>query len=269
MREAAPRTLWQWLIVLLVVLYVGILMVAPMIAIVLGAFSRGWDMFVTQAMNPDLHTALWLTIKLALASAAINTVAGVLIAWVLVRHDFPGKRFFDSLVDLPFVVSPVIVGYVVVVLFGRGGWFGNLPIQIAFSWPAMLIVTVFVSIPFVIREVQPLLASLTLEQEEAAYTLGSSRLMTFWRIVMPGISRGIAYGIVLTLARSLGEFGAAAVAGGAIEGVTETATIYIHRAMHDRNPVGAYVASIILGLMSVGLLIVMNLFKRKDQRRES
>jgi sulfate transport system permease protein len=192
-------------------------------------------------------------------ATVINTVLGILVAWVLVRQDFRGKSLFNGLVDLPFVVSPVIIGFVVIVLFGRQGWFKDLPFQIAFAFPGMLLVTVFVSLPFVIREVMPVLASITSEQEEAALTLGAQRFTIFRRIIFPGIRYGVVYGMILTLARSLGEFGAAAVAGGSIQGITETSTIFIYRSLLDRKDVAAYSMAVLLGLISIGVLITMNL----------
>jgi sulfate/thiosulfate transport system permease protein len=145
-----------------------------------------------------------------------------------------------------------------IVLFGRLGWLKDFPIPLAFSWQGMLLVTVFVSLPFVIREVQPTLASLTKEQEEAAYTLGASPSLTFRRIVFPAIRHALTYGIVLTLARALGEFGAVAVIGGGLEGVTETATVFVYRSTLDRNPIGAYGMAILLGVIAIVILIAMN-----------
>jgi sulfate transport system permease protein len=214
-------------------------------------------------MSPDALQALRLTFMIAVLASAINVVLGLITVWVLVRHNFPGKALVNALVDLPFVVSPVIVGFVIILLFGRQGWLKDLPIQIAFSWPGMLLVTIFVSLPFVVREVMPVLASLTTEQEEAAYTLGAGRWLVFRRIIFPAIRHGMIYGLVLTLARSLGEFGAAAVAGGGVQGVTETATIYIFRSLHDRNDVGAYSMAIVLAVISVVTLLIMNGLRKR------
>jgi sulfate transport system permease protein len=191
MRDLRPRTPPQIALVIIVLLYAAILLIAPMFAILYGAFRDGIDPVIKALSAPDVFLALRLTFTLAFLAVIINTVAGILIAWVLVRQKFPGKWLANALVDLPFVMSPIIVGYVVIVLFGRTGWLSGFPVQIAFSWPGMLLVTVFVSLPFVIREVMPVLASLTLEQEEAAYTLGASKLRTFYRIVLPGIWHGI------------------------------------------------------------------------------
>lgn len=258
MREQPVRSWIQRILLVIVLLYATVLVIAPLLAIFNGALAEGVGAVWSALTAPDALLALRLTFLLALAASAINVMLGVVIAWVLVRHRFPGKALFNGLVDLPFVVSPVIVGFVVIVLFGREGWLKDLPTQIAFSWPGMLLVTVFVAMPFVVREVMPVLASLTPEPEEAAYTLGASRWLVFRRIIFPSIRHGVIYGLVLTLARSLGEFGAAAVAGGGVQGVTETATIYIFRSIHDRNDIGAYSMAILLGLISVLTLLAMN-----------
>jgi sulfate transport system permease protein len=268
-REQPVRSWLQKTLVAVTLLYAAVLVVAPIISIFSGALEQGVGTVLAALTAPDALVALRLTFVLAILASIINVVLGVITAWVLVRHRFPGKALFNALVDLPFVVSPVIVGFVIIVMFGRQGWLGDLPVQIAFSWPGMLLVTVFVSLPFVVREVMPVLASLTREQEEAAYTLGANRLLVFRRIVFPGIRHGIIYGLVLTLARSLGEFGAAAVAGGGIQGVTETATIYIFRSIHDRNDIGAYSMAILLGVISVLTLLLMNSPRRRTAKGTS
>ncbi len=262
MAEASARSLGALVLIGIMIAYAALLLVAPIITIVTGAFKDGIQPVITALTTSDALSALRLTLILTLLATLINTVLGVVVAWVLVRHHFPGKALLNGLVDLPFVVSPVIAGFVIIVLFGRQGWLKDLPVQIAFAFPGMLIVTVFVSLPFVIREVMPVLAAQTPEQEESALTLGASRWTIFRRIVYPAIRHGIVYGVVLTLARALGEFGAAAVAGGGVQGVTETATIFVFRSLHDRNDVGAYSMAILLGVIAVAVLIVMNLLRR-------
>jgi len=260
--EKPVRSPIALILVAIVLIYAAILIVAPVVTIIAGAFQEGVAPVLKELTSPDALAALKLTAILTIMASLINTVLGVIVAWVLVRHNFPGKTLLNGLVDLPFVMSPVIVGFVVVVLFGRGGWF-NLPFQVAFAFPGMLLVTVFVSLPFVIREVMPVLSALAPEQEEAAKTLGAGKLTVFRRIVFPGIRHGVIYGLVLTLARALGEFGAAAVAGGGIQGLTETATIYVYRTMQNRNEVGAYSMAILLGLISIAVLITMNLLRHR------
>jgi sulfate/thiosulfate transport system permease protein len=267
MREISPRSPVAILVVAIVLLYAGVLLIAPIAAVVQGAFAKGISVLLTAITKPDVIHAFQLSFLLAAGAVVINSVAGIIIAWVLARHNFPGKRFVDALVDAPFVFSPIIAGYVLIVLFGRNGWLSPTFIQIAFSWPGMLLATVFVSLPFVAREVGPVLAALSPEQEEAAYTLGSSRWATFWRVVLPEIWGGLLYGIVLTFARSLGEFGAVAVVGGSVENLSETATLYVYRALHDRNPIGAYGVSVVLGLLSVAILIGMSRLRRRPAEK--
>lgn len=259
MIEKPIRSWVAVLLVLFVCLYAVALIAAPVLTIIGGALEEGLQPMLDALTSPDALAALRLTLITTVLATLVNTVLGILVAWVLVRQNFPGKALFNGLVDLPFVVSPVIIGFVVIVLFGRQGWLKDLPFQIAFAFPGMLIVTVFVSLPFVVREVMPVLASITPEQEEAALTLGAQRFTVFRRIVFPGIRYGVIYGMILTLARSLGEFGAAAVAGGSIQNVTETSTIFIYRSLLDRKEVAAYSMAVLLGLISIGVLITMNL----------
>ena len=268
MAERPARSLMAWVLIAIIVLYALALIGAPVVTLIQGAFAKGVPPVIAALTTPDALTALKLTFILTVLAAAINTVLGVIIAWVLVRHEFRGKALLNGLVDLPFVISPVIIGFVVITIFGRGGWL-TLPFQVAFAFPGLLLVTVFVSLPFVIREVMPVLASLTPEQEEVALTLGASRLTVFRRIVFPGIRHAVVYGVVLTLARALGEFGAAAVAGGAIQGLTETATIYIYRTIQNNNDTAAYSMAILLGLISIATLITMNILRQRSAGKES
>lgn len=262
------KTLLAWALIGIVLAYTAILILLPVATIVVGALEEGIQPIIESLTSPTAISALRLTAILTVMSSAINVVLGLMVAWVLVRHRFPGKALFNGLVDLPFVMSPVIVGFVVVVLFGRQGWLKNLPFQVAFAFPGMLLVTVFVSLPFVIREIMPVLAAMTPEQEEASLTLGASRFLIARRVVFPGIRHAVITGLVLTLARSLGEFGAAAVAGGGIQGATETATIYVFRMMQTRNDVGAYSMAILLGLISIAVLITMNTLRHRSAGKE-
>ncbi|MDX2077304.1 MAG: sulfate ABC transporter permease subunit [bacterium] len=246
------------LLLLAVLIYAGVLLLAPVVALISNTFQDGFDPFWKAITDGEALGTLWLSVRLAVIASMFNAIIGVMVAWVLVRHNFWGKGFLNALVDLPLVISPVIVGYVMIVLFGRLGWLKDFPIKLAFSWEGMLVLTVFVSLPFVIREIQPVLGGMGKEQEEAAYTLGASPWGTFWRIIFPSIRHALTYGIVLTLARSLGEFGAVAVIGGGTQGSTESATIYIYRSLNDRNYAGAYSMALLLGIISVLILIVMN-----------
>jgi sulfate transport system permease protein len=191
------------------------------------------------------------------------------VAFVLVRDDFKGKRFINGLVDLPFAVSPVIAGLMVILLFGRGGlltpFAEALGLKIVFSWPGMLLATIFVSIPFVIREVMPVLAQAGMAQEHAAYTMGATPWQAFRHITLPSIKWALLYGILLTFARTIGEFGAVLVVSGGVSGLTETSTLYIFRSLDDRNYVAAYATAVELAAISFIVLIIMEFFRKRSQ----
>lgn len=262
MRERPIRGITGVALVGVVLIYAGILLLAPLVAIIGGALKNGLEPVIRDLTTPDALSALSLSLRLALLAAVTNGLLGLAAAWVLARHRFPGRRILNALIDMPFVISPVIVAYVMIVLFGRTGWLRDFPVKLAFSVEAMFVVTVFVSLPFVIRELQPVLATLRPEHEEAAFTLGASRWTTFRRVVFPALRHALVIGVMLTLARALGEFGAVAVIGGAVEGATETATVFIHRTLLDRNPSAAYAMSLLLGIIAVGLLVLMNFTHR-------
>lgn len=263
MREIRPRSVGAWLLIILALGYAAVLFIAPMVAIVQGAFKNGIEPVLETFRNPTLIHALQVTVVLSLGAVVINALLGLTTAWVLVRHRFRGRKLFDALVDIPFVFSPVIAGYAMIVLFGREGWLAPPLFPIVFAFPGILLAKTFVSLPFVTREVQPVLEALTPEPEEAAYTLGASHWATFRRVVLPEIWTALLYGVVLTFARAVGEFGAVTVVGGSIEGYTETATGFIYRSLNDRNTIGAYSVSVVLGLVSVLILLVMSLLRRR------
>jgi sulfate transport system permease protein len=252
-----------------VLLYIGILILAPLVAIFQGAFAEGIGAFFTALNDPEVWRAFWLSIVLALGAVALNGVFGLAIAWVLVRQNFRGRTIINGLIDLPFAVSPVIAGYMLILLFGRTGWFADwvaaTGFRIVFALPGMFLVTVFVSLPFVVREVMPVLEEIGTDAEKAAYTLGASGWTTFRRVTLPSIQWGLLYGLTLTLARALGEFGAVLVVGGAVQGVTETATLFIFRSMEERLYVGAYAASLVLGVLSFIILIGMETLRRRNE----
>jgi sulfate transport system permease protein len=257
----------EWVLIGAALLYAAILLAGPLVALAWGAFSEGVGAFVEQVRTPDALNALKLTVLIAVAATALNTLLGVAAAWLFVRDHFRGKAFLNGLVDLPFAVSPVIAGFMLILLFGRDGWFtpvaDALGIKVVFALPAMLLATAFVSLPFVIREVMPVLAQLGTDQESAAYTMGASPWQAFLRVTLPGIRWGLLYGISLTFARSIGEFGAILVVSGGVHGLTETATLFIFRSLDDRNEVGAYAMAVILALVSFALLFGMEFLKKR------
>jgi sulfate transport system permease protein len=200
--------------------------------------------------------------------SALNALIGTFTAWVIVRVDFAGKSMLNAVFDLPFALSPVVVGLMLFLLYGRTGWFGSFfqdhGIQILFATPAMVIATLFVSLPFVAREVVPTLRELGDEQEQAAHTLGASGRQTFWRVTLPSIRWAVVYGVVLTTARCLGEYGAVAVVSGHIEGKTETATLRVQDYYENFNQTGSYGIAIVLAAISVIVLLAMTLLRPKE-----
>lgn len=260
----------EWVLIAVVMLYAALLLLGPLAAIAWGAVSEGLFVLWEQVTSPNALNALKLTLGLSVGATLINTFFGVCVSWVLVRDDFRGKRIINGLVDLPFAVSPVIAGLMVLLLFGRNGWLTPLAdalgIKVVFALPGMLLATVFISLPFVIREVMPVLAQLGLDQEQAAYTMGATPWQAFRHITLPSIRWGLLYGISLTFARSIGEFGAVLVVSGGVSGLTETSTLFIFRSLDDRNYVAAYSTAAVLAVISFVVLVCMEIFRKRSHR---
>ena len=265
-RRARPRGIELWLVAA-VVAYAGILLIGPLVAMLWGAIRAGAGPFWRALTSPEAIHAMKLTLLLGLAATAINAVLGTCAALVLVRDDFRGKRVLNGLVDLPLATSPVIAGFMLILLFGRGGWLTPvaqaLGIPVVFALPGMLLATTFVSLPFVARELVPVLEQIGTESESAAYTMGASAWTTFWRITLPAARWGLLYGVSLTFARAIGEFGMVLVVSGNIAGLTETATLFIYRALDERHPVDAHAVALVLALFSFVLLLGMEFFRRR------
>jgi len=251
-------------------LYVGVLLLAPLGGIVYSALKSGLGTVGRTLADHDVLHALYLTFLIMVITVIVTTVFGVIVALVLARDRFPGRRLLSAVVDLPLAISPVIVGLMAVLLFGRGGWFESFfaarGIQVIFALPSMALVTIFISIPFVVREVVPVLEELGMEEEQAAWTLGASRLQAFFRVTLPNIRWGLLYGIALSAARAVGEVGAVLIVSGALQGHTETATLYILRAFDQRQDAQGYVVALTLALFSIVLLLVIELVKRRQIR---
>jgi sulfate transport system permease protein len=249
------------------VTYVGALLLLPLVTLVAGAFGQGLGRFARALAHPDAVHALLVTALMMASAVALNAVLGTIVAMVLVRDRFPGKAALAAIVDVPFALSPVIAGFVLIELFGRGGLLrpitDALGVEVAFALPGMMLATTFVSLPFVIREVMPVLEEVGTDQELAAYTLGASAIATFRRVTLPSIRWGLFYGITLTAARSIGEFGAVLVVSGGVAGRTETATSFVYRALEDRNDTGAYAMALVLSVASILLLFAMDALKHK------
>jgi sulfate/thiosulfate transport system permease protein len=256
-----------WILISLVIIYVAFLILTPIMALTAGAFEKGFGEVIDSLNQPDVFLAFWNTLWVSLVVVTIHTIFGTLVAWVFVRHRFPGRNLINGLVDMPFAVSPVVAGYMLLLLFGRNGILAPiveaLGMQIAFAMPGMVLATLFVTLPFMIRELIPVLEAFDTRQEKAAATLGASGWQTFWRVTFPALRWGMIYGITLTFARALGEFGAVLVIGGGVQGRTETATLFIYRALDERQYIGAYSAALVLGLFSLILVLGSDWLRRK------
>lgn len=259
----------KWLLIFVVVAYVALLILAPLGALVAGAFAEGIGPLAAALSEPAVLSAFWRTLLIAVIVTAVHAVCGTAVAWVLVRHRFRGRRVLNGLIDLPFAVSPVVAGYMLILLFGRRGALAPLVsalgIPVAFALPGMILATLFVTLPFMVRELMPVLAAFGTEQEQAAATIGASGWQTFWHVTFPALRWGFIYGITLTFARALGEFGAVLVIGGGVQGRTETATLYIFRALDDRQYIGAYSAALLLGAISLALVLGSDLLRGKER----
>jgi sulfate transport system permease protein len=247
--------------------YLAVLVLVPLGLVFYRTFEHGFWPAWHAVASDEGRSAFWLTLEIAAISVPLNTVFGVMTAVAIVRHRFPGKGIVNALVDLPLALSPVVVGLSLLLLYGRLGWFGpwldRHGIQIVFAMPAMVLATIFVSLPFVVREVVPVLREIGTEQEQAAATLGASGFQIFRRITLPAIRWGVAYGVVLTTARALGEFGAVSVVSGRLAGKTETLTLYVEDRYQSFDYTGAYAAAVVLALVAVLTLLAMTLLRPK------
>jgi sulfate transport system permease protein len=250
--------------------YLAAILALPVGMIFYRSFEHGVLAAWQAVTQPDALHALWLTLLIAAIAVPMNTVFGVLCALLLVRSKIRFARILDVLVDLPFAVSPVVVGLALVLVYGRQGWFGPWlaahDIRVIFALPSMVLATIFVSLPFVVREVVPVLRESGEDQEQAARTLGASAWQAFWRVTLPSIRWGVTYGVVLTTARALGEFGAVSVVAGHLAGVTQTLTLYVDDRFESFDLTGAYVASVVLALLAFATLFSMNALARKEAR---
>lgn len=243
--------------------YLALLLLVPLAVVLYRTFEHGFGAFWDSITTPAAISAFWLTIEIAAIAVPLNTVLGILTAIVLVRGRFRGKALLDAIVDLPFAISPVVVGLSLVLVFGRQGWLQNA-IPVIFNVPGMVLATVFVSLPFVAREVAPVLREIGDEQEQAAATLGASAWQTFFRVTLPAIRWGVAYGVVLSTARAIGEFGAVSVVSSKVAGETETLTLLVEKRFTNFDLAGAYAASALLALIALLTLLLMT---RLNDRR--
>ncbi|MCU1429368.1 MAG: sulfate transporter, inner rane subunit [Actinomycetia bacterium] len=259
----------KWALRLVALLYLALLLIVPVGLIFWRTFQHGFSPFWHSITTHEALHALRVTLEVAITATVLNTVFGITASLLIVRHAFPGKRLLNALIDLPLAVSPVVAGLALILIYGRltpiGGWLGHQGVNVIFALPGMVIATVFVSLPLVVRELVPVLEEIGTEQEQAAWTLGASAPQTFRRITLPAIRWALAYGIVLALARSLGEFGAVAVVSGKVVGQTQTLTLYVEQQYQNFDKTGAYAVSVMLAMIAIVTLIAMTLFRPKER----
>lgn len=271
-RTGVRRTPTTYVLRFVVAAYLFLLVAWPVSLVVVHTFEDGFTSLEGILSDPDVVTALWLTVRVAVIAVVINTVFGVGMSLLLVRQEFPGKRLLSALIDLPLSVSPIVVGLALVLVYGgRNGWLGptleSAGFRVIFSTPGIVMATAFVALPLVIREVVPVLHEIGTEQEQAARSLGASSAQTFRRITLPAIKWAVVYGVVLSLARSLGEFGAVKVVSGNVLGQTRTATLVVEEKYLNFDQQGAYATAFLLAMVSVACIVIVAIIRPKEERR--
>ena len=261
----------QYLLIATAVIFLLIMLVAPLITIFAEAFRKGYEAYFESFTNEYVLQAIKLTFITAAIAVPLNLVFGVAASWSIAKYSFFGKSFLITLIDLPFAVSPVISGFVYVLLFGAQGWFGHWlianDIQIIFAVPGIVLATIFVTFPFVARELIPLMQELGNDEEQAALLLGASGFQTFWKVTLPNIKWGLIYGVILCNARAMGEFGAVSVVSGHIQGVTNTMPLQVEILYNEYNFVAGFAVSTLLAILALLTLVLKYILEWKVQRQ--
>jgi sulfate transport system permease protein len=263
----------RWVKALLLALALGFLtlfILLPLLLVFTEAFKKGWQLYVAALVNPDAWSAIKLTLAVAAIAVPLNLVFGVAAAWAIARFDFRGKQVLIALIDLPFSVSPVVAGLIFVLVFGAQGWFGTWfpdhDIKIIFALPGIVLATIFVTFPFVARELIPLLQAQGSDEEQAAIVLGAGGWQVFWRITLPNIKWGLLYGVILCNARAMGEFGAVSVVSGHIRGLTNTIPLHVEILYNEYNFVAAFASASLLALLALVTLVLKSWVEWRSER---
>ncbi|EIB98009.1 MULTISPECIES: sulfate/thiosulfate ABC transporter permease CysW [Pantoea] len=271
--DRQPVNWGKWLLIGIGALLSILLLLVPMISIFWEALNQGLLVSLSNLADPDMLHAIWLTVMVALITVPVNLVFGTLLAWLVTRFTFPGRQLLLTLFDIPFAVSPVVAGLMYLLFWGvngpAGGWLDAHNIQVMFAWPGMVLATVFVTCPFVVRELVPVMLSQGSHEDEAAVLLGASGWQMFRRVTLPNIRWALLYGIVLTNARAIGEFGAVSVVSGSIRGETYTLPLQVELLHQDYNTVGAFTAAALLTLMAIVTLFLKSIVQwRLEQQHK-
>src|SRR5690349_387932 len=261
----------RWLLIGTSLAFLGALLAAPLFAVFVSAFEKGWETYFHAFADPDTRAAIRLTLTTVAVVVPLNTIFGITAAWCIAKFEFRGKSMLITLIDLPLAVSPIVSGLIYVLLFGANGWFGAWlqahDISIVYALPGIILATMFVTFPYVARELIPLMQQLGNDEEEAAITLGAGGWFTFFRVTLPRIRWGLVYGVILCNARAMGEFGAVSVVSGGIRGLTTTMPLHIEILYNEYNYVGAFALASVLSLLAVATLIIKSLVEGRTGYR--
>ncbi|HEX5311854.1 sulfate ABC transporter permease subunit CysW [Aquabacterium sp.] len=269
--KATQEPIWvRWTLITVALAFLSLFLFVPLVSVFVEAFKKGWDVYIASVTEPDALSAVKLTLIAAAISVPLNLVFGVAAAWAIAKFDFRGKSVLLTLIDLPFSVSPVIAGLIYVLVFGLQGWFGEWlrdhDLKVIFAVPGIVLATIFVTFPFVARELIPLMQAQGQEQEEAARVLGASGWQTFWKVTLPNVKWALLYGVILCNARAMGEFGAVSVVSGHIRGQTNTLPLHIEILYNEYQFAASFaVASLLAGLALVTLVLKF-IVERQVQR---
>ncbi len=262
----------KWLLISVAVLFSVVFLFLPLINVFAQAFSKGWFTYWKSLVDPDTQSAIKLTLLIAVITVPLNVLFGLAAAWLIAKFEFRGKSFLLTFIDLPFSVSPVVSGLMLVLLFGANGllgpWLQAHDIKIIFAVPGMVLATIFVTFPFVARELIPIMQAAGSEQEQAALTLGASGWQTFWHVTLPSVKWGLLYGVILCNARAMGEFGAVSVVSGHITGETDTLPLHVEKLYHEFNPAAPFAVATLLAFLALMTLALKTFMEWKTERAE-
>ena len=266
----SQKTSTTKILIAIAVSYLALIILLPAINVVIQSFAGGLPSLLSSYANPEFFQALLLTLSIALLVLPINIIFGLCVAWVIARHQFPGRTLLISILDLPFSISPVVVGLMMILLYGNKGWLGgwlqSIGLKIIFAWPGMVLATAFVTLPFIAKEVIPVLEEIGTDQEEAARTLGASEWQIFWRVTLPNLRWSLLYGVILTNARAMGEFGAVSVVSGNIARKTQTLSLYVEDAYKQYQTQAAFAAALLLAALGLVTLLIQEWINYRNSR---
>ena len=269
-RATSEPVLVRWLLITLMLAFLTLFLIVPLAAVFTEALRKGFDTYITALIDPDALSSIKLTLIAAAIAVPLNLIFGVAAAWAIAKFEFKGKSILITLIDLPFAVSPVIAGLIYVLIFGLQGWFGSSlidnDIKVIFAIPGIVLATVFVTFPFVARELIPLMQAQGKEEEEAGLVLGASGWQILWRITLPNVKWGLLYGVILTNARAMGEFGAVSVVSGHIRGMTNTMPLHVEILYNEYNYAAAFAVASLLAILALVTLILKSLVEWQSAR---